>query len=72
MSNSSLSELNNPEKPDFKQSDNHFQFNKWLLSTVAILILIIVGFNLIVDPYGIYKSPNFLGINHEKPKKKFN
>lgn len=54
------------------KSDNHHLFNKWLLSTIGLSMLIVAIFNALIDPYGIYKTPNFLGINHEKPKKQFN
>lgn len=69
---SSSSDLNNVAENQPTKSDNFSQFNKWLLSTVGLSILTIVSINGLVDPYGIYKTPNFFGINHEKPKKQFN
>jgi hypothetical protein len=32
----------------------------------------VVSVNLAIDPYGIYKIPNFSGINHVKPKRSSN
>ena len=72
MSNTPTSEINNVSENKPIKSNNFVQFNKWLLSTVGLSLLTIVGINWLVDPYGIYKTPNFLGINHEKPKQQFN
>jgi hypothetical protein len=32
----------------------------------------VVSVNLAIDAYGIYKIPNFSGINHVKPKRTSN
>ncbi|WP_413175095.1 hypothetical protein [Anabaena azotica] len=71
MSDSS-SHLTNSSEPQPSKSDNYHHFNKWFLMSIAISILMVVSINFVVDPYGIYKTPNFLGINHVKPKKQFN
>ncbi|NET72338.1 MAG: hypothetical protein F6K62_15800 [Sphaerospermopsis sp. SIO1G2] len=55
-----------------RKFQNYAQFNKWLLLTIVISILLVVAVNLVVDPYGIYKTPNFLGINHAKIQKNSN
>ncbi|NES99933.1 MAG: hypothetical protein F6K61_05020 [Sphaerospermopsis sp. SIO1G1] len=55
-----------------RKFQNYAQFNKWLLLTIVISILLVVAVNLVVDPYGIYKTPNFLGINHAKIQKNHN
>jgi hypothetical protein len=69
---SSSSDLTNVSEQQPTKADNFSQFNKWLLSTVCLSILSIVTINGLVDPYGIYKTPNFFSINHEKPKKQSN
>ncbi|MBD2294028.1 hypothetical protein H6G06_11125 [Anabaena sphaerica FACHB-251] len=72
MSNNYGLDLTNISNKQMSKSDNFFQFNKWFFSTIAIFILMVVSFNALIDPYGIYKSPIFVGINHVKPQKKFN
>lgn len=45
------------------------QFN-WLFLLFVSLPLSLVGtFNLLVDPYDVFDTPNWFGINHSKPKK---
>ncbi|NES72351.1 MAG: hypothetical protein F6K24_47715, partial [Okeania sp. SIO2D1] len=42
----------------------------WLFLMSALLPVVAVGiFNIIVDPYDVFNTPNFLGINHSKPRK---
>ncbi|MFM7406860.1 MAG: hypothetical protein ACKO3K_09410 [Cuspidothrix sp.] len=72
MNNIPSSDLTNDRDTKSSRPNHHPQFNKWLLVTVAISILIVVSVNFLVDPYGIYKTPNFFGINHEKPQKNLN
>ncbi|WP_199306660.1 hypothetical protein [Anabaena sphaerica] len=72
MSNSPFSDLTNVSETQLSKLDNHPQFNKWFLLTIAICILMVVSVNFVIDPYDIYKTPNFLGINHEKPGKQSN
>ncbi|TAF07089.1 MAG: hypothetical protein EAZ77_10940, partial [Nostocales cyanobacterium] len=72
MSSSPSSDINNISENKPSNSDNFANFNKWFLLTITISILMVVSVNFIIDPYGIYRTPYFLGINHEKPKKQFN
>lgn len=58
---------------DFKRS-NYFSnkykiFNLLFFMALAIPTLSVGLFNFIIDPYGIYNSSDFFGINHEKPEK---
>ncbi|NET73980.1 MAG: hypothetical protein F6K62_24500 [Sphaerospermopsis sp. SIO1G2] len=69
---SSSSDLTNVSETKPSKSDNFSQFNKWLLSAVGFSIFSVAAINYLIDPYGIYKTPNYLGINHEKPKQQFN
>ncbi|NES77927.1 MULTISPECIES: hypothetical protein [Okeania] len=42
----------------------------WLFLVSVFLPVVTVGvFNIIVDPYDVFNTPNFLGINHSKPRK---
>ncbi|GFZ91205.1 hypothetical protein [Okeania sp. KiyG1] len=42
----------------------------WLFLLSAILPVVAVGiFNIVVYPYDVFNTPNFLGINHSKPRK---
>ena len=58
-----------------KISRKSIVYNKFILKfiTAAFLPVLSVGvFNFIVDPYDVFNTPNFFGINHEKPKKDSN
>jgi hypothetical protein len=72
MSNNIGSDLTNVSQQRERKSDNFWNFNKWFFSGAAIVILMVVCFNALIDPYGIYKAPILLGINHVKPQRKFN
>ncbi|MFM2063621.1 MAG: hypothetical protein RLZZ507_3292 [Cyanobacteriota bacterium] len=72
MSSSPSSEIKNISENKPSKSDSFANFNKWFLLTISISIFMVVSVNFVIDPYGIYRSPYFLGINHEKPKKQFN
>ncbi|MGB3511951.1 MAG: hypothetical protein WBA93_22475 [Microcoleaceae cyanobacterium] len=42
----------------------------WMFLLSAFLPVVAVGvFNIVVDPYDVFNTPNFLGINHSKPRK---
>ncbi len=42
----------------------------WIFLLSVFLPVVTVGvFNIIVDPYDVFNTPNFLGINHSKPRK---
>jgi hypothetical protein len=50
-------------------------YNKFILQFLAAAFLPVISvgvFNYIVDPYDVFNTPNFLGINHDKPKKDSN
>ncbi len=45
------------------------RFN-WMFLLSAFLPIVGVGiFNIVVDPYDVFNTPNFLGINHSKSRK---
>ena len=66
MNSSPLCDLTNPYQAEFKKYDNDLKFNQWFLFTLVISMLLVLSFNIVVDPYGIHKTPNFSGINHVK------
>lgn len=72
MSSSPFSDLTKVPEPELKKYDSYSNFNKWFLLTLITFMLLVVIFNITVDPYGIYKTPNFLGINHVKTQKNSN
>jgi hypothetical protein len=72
MSSSPSSEIKNISENKPSKSGSFANFNKWFLLTISISIFMVVSVNFVIDPYGIYRTPYFLGINHEKPKKQFN
>ncbi|MGK7888104.1 MAG: hypothetical protein AB4042_02140, partial [Leptolyngbyaceae cyanobacterium] len=43
-------------------------FNRWLSGAIALWVLGIAGFNAVIDPYGLFGSPNIDGLNQLKPK----
>lgn len=45
------------------------QFNLLLLLFTSLPIVTVSGVNWLVDPYQVFNTPNFLGINHIKPEK---
>ena len=48
------------------------RFN-WIFLLSAFIPIVGVGvFNIVVDPYDVFNTPNFLGINHSKPRKGYN
>lgn len=47
-------------------------FNYWFLSSILFVLCLGGGINYLVDPYDIYKTPNFWGINHQKIEKGLN
>ncbi|WP_413175096.1 hypothetical protein [Anabaena azotica] len=72
MSSSPFTDLTNSSQPKPKNSDNDSNFNKWFLLTLVVSMWLVLSFNIVVDPYGIYKTPNFFGINHVKIQKNSN
>ena len=42
----------------------------WIFLLSVFLPVVTVGiFNIIVNPYDVFDTPNLLGINHSKPRK---
>ncbi len=50
-------------------SKKYRKFNLLFLTFTSIPILFVGLFNFAVDPYDIFNTPNFLGLNHSKSKK---
>jgi hypothetical protein len=44
------------------------QYSKRLLFTTALLFVLVVAFNLLIDPYGIFDTPKIDYINSNKPE----
>jgi hypothetical protein len=57
------------KKLDKRRSNKYNKFNWLFLLFVSIPLSLVGTFNLLVDPYDVFDSPNWLGINHVKPKK---
>jgi hypothetical protein len=55
-----------PSKKDY------FRFNLFFFIMTTLPMVLVALFNIIVDPYDVYKTENLFGINHEKPKKENN
>lgn len=72
MSNSPLSDINPISKSERKNSDKYNQFNLWFFLSVMTSLGLAGLFNLVIDPYGLYKTPNLWGINQVKPEKNDN
>ncbi|HBE21270.1 MAG TPA: hypothetical protein DEG17_05110 [Cyanobacteria bacterium UBA11149] len=45
------------------------RFNWWLIAAALIPTVGVGLFNIIIDPYDVFDTPNFLGVNHSKPDK---
>lgn len=64
----SFKSLPKPKKPSLN-SNQHRRFN-FIFLIVALLPIMSAGFlNFIVDPYGFFNSPTWLGFNQAKPEK---
>ncbi len=51
-------------------SKRKYRRYNWIFLLSVFLPVVTVGvFNIIVDPYDVFNTPNFLGINHSKPRK---
>lgn len=52
---------------------NQYQKFNLLFLGITIIPLVVVGaINYLIDPYDFFNTPNYLSINHSKPKKDFN
>ncbi|WP_293076813.1 hypothetical protein [Okeania sp. SIO3B5] len=61
-----------PPKKSEKSVLNKRKYHRynWLFLLSALLPVVAVGlFNIVVDPYDVFKTPKFWGINHSKPRK---
>jgi ABC-type transporter MlaC component len=47
---------------------NYKKYIKLLFFVTAALIVLIAGFNWLINPYGIYESPKINGLNSNKPE----
>ncbi|MGD1716247.1 hypothetical protein [Dapis sp. BLCC M172] len=68
---STYSQASFPQKSE-KIVGNKIKYRRYNWIFLLSLFLPIVGvgvFNIIVDPYDVFNTPNFLGINHSKPRK---
>ncbi|MGD1807154.1 hypothetical protein ACP6PL_17195 [Dapis sp. BLCC M126] len=47
----------------------YLRYNCIFLLSIFIPVVTVGVFNIVVDPYDVFNTPNFLGINHSKPRK---
>lgn len=59
-------------KQTYLNKKSFFNYNFFLLTATAIPLLATGFFNWLIDPQDVFNTPNYLGINHEKPKKDTN
>ncbi|MGL5805707.1 MAG: hypothetical protein ACRC2R_15315 [Xenococcaceae cyanobacterium] len=52
-----------------RRANKYNKFNWLFLLFVSIPLSLVGTFNLSIDPYDVFDTPNWLGINHVKPKK---
>lgn len=58
------------KKKHLGRQKRKFTRYSWILCTATFIPMLSVGlFNWSIDPYDLFDTPNFLGINHEKIKK---
>jgi hypothetical protein len=57
------------KKSHFSNSFKYYKFNLLLLLATAIPMLSVALFNYTIDPYDVFNTPNYFGLNHSKPKK---
>lgn len=69
-SNSDLSITQHPKKTNFAWRKNSFnQYNLVFLAAALLPVFSIGLFNIAIDPYGVFNTPTFLGVNQSKPDK---
>ncbi|NEP77511.1 MAG: hypothetical protein F6K17_08705 [Okeania sp. SIO3C4] len=66
-----LSPTLSPKKSEkFVLNKRKYHRYNWLFLLSVLLLVVAVGiFNIVVDPYDVFNTPNFFGINHSKPRK---
>ncbi len=65
------SEALSPQKSE-KSLGNKIKYRRynWIFLLSVFIPIVTVGlFNIIIDPYDVFNTPSFLGINHSKPRK---
>lgn len=69
-STSSSEVLSQQKSSNFQAKRKKYRRYNWMFLGAALMPVLTVGmFNIIVDPYDVFNTPNFLGINHSKPRK---
>ncbi len=68
---STYSQASPPQKLEkYVANKRKYRRYNWLFLLSVFMPVATVGvFNILVDPYDVFKTPNFLGINHSKPRK---
>ncbi|MDY7003051.1 MAG: hypothetical protein SWX82_03510 [Cyanobacteriota bacterium] len=68
---STSSQASSPKKSGkYVLNKRKYHRYNWLFLLSALLPVVAVGiFNIVVDPYDVFNTPNFFGINHSKPRK---
>lgn len=57
------------KKKRLSKSRKYLNFNLVLLLATALPMLSVALFNYTIDPYDVFDTPNYFGLNHSKPKK---
>ncbi|NES70924.1 MAG: hypothetical protein F6K24_39795 [Okeania sp. SIO2D1] len=65
------SNVSSPKKLEkYVAKKRKYRRYNWIFLLSVFLPVVTVGvFNIVVDPYDVFNTPNFLGINHSKPRK---
>ncbi|NEQ74494.1 MAG: hypothetical protein F6K23_16510 [Okeania sp. SIO2C9] len=65
------SNVSSPKKLEkYVAKKRKYRRYNWRFLLSVFLPVVTVGiFNIVVDPYDVFNTPNFLGINHSKPRK---
>ncbi|NES90965.1 MAG: hypothetical protein F6K13_17930, partial [Okeania sp. SIO2B9] len=68
---STASNSSYPQKSEkYVANRKKYRRYNWMFFLSVFLPIVTVGiFNIVVDPYDVFNTPNFLGINHSKPRK---
>ncbi|MEB3342007.1 hypothetical protein [Okeania sp.] len=67
--------INNKHYPNYslvsysQKSKKYRRFNWIFLLSVFFPVITVGILNIIVNPYDVFNTPNFIGINHSKPRK---
>ncbi len=68
---STYSQASSPQKLEkiVGNKRKYLRYNWIFLLSVFLPVATVGVFNILVDPYDVFNTPNFLGINHSKPRK---